>query len=170
MWPAPLTSTFVLSNLAIPDSWGPRTHDGYDVGRRPNERYLHPMMQTHSVRWGDVNARVKNAPTPSQDMDPMICWMTIEPLRAKQKLAFKHTTRAGRTLVKDIRFRLAVNTLHRDRETKERGLDDIGRVQLRTTMPLLSDPYAKNQTSGSSILIDEATGVTVGAGVINAGS
>ena len=70
-------------------------------------------------------------------------------------------------MVKDIQYRLDVNTLHRDQDTKELGLNEIGRVQLRTTVPLLCDPYSKNRTTGSFILIDEATGVTVGAGMIN---
>ena len=86
---------------------------------------------------------------------------------AGQKLAIKHTTRTARALVKDIQYRLDVNTLHRDQDTKELGLNEIGRVQLRTTVPLLCDPYSKNRTTGSFILIDEATGVTVGAGMIN---
>jgi sulfate adenylyltransferase large subunit len=119
------------------------------------------------VSRGDMIARVKNAPKPSQDIDAMICWMTNEPLRPKQKLAIKHTTRNGRAMIKDIQYRLDVNTLHRDQETKELGLNEIGRVQLRTTVPLLCDPYSKNRTTGSFILIDEATGVTVGAGMIN---
>jgi sulfate adenylyltransferase large subunit len=119
------------------------------------------------VSRGDMIARVKNAPTPSQDIDAMVCWMTNEPLRPRQKLAIKHTTRTGRALVKDIQYRLDVNTLHRDQETGELGLNEIGRVQLRTTVPLLCDSYSKNRTTGSFILIDEATGVTVGAGMIN---
>jgi bifunctional enzyme CysN/CysC/sulfate adenylyltransferase subunit 1 len=119
------------------------------------------------VSRGDMIARVKNAPTPSQDIDAMICWMTTEPLRPRQKLAIKHTTRTGRALIKDIQYRLDVNTLHRDQETGELGLNEIGRVQLRTTVPLLCDSYSKNRTTGSFILIDEATGVTVGAGMIN---
>ncbi len=122
------------------------------------------------VSRGDMIARVKNAPKPSQDIDAMICWMTNEPLRPRQKLAIKHTTRMGRALVKDIQYRLDVNTLHRDQETKELELNEIGRVQLRTTVPLLCDPYSKNRSTGSFILIDEASGVTVGAGMINSGS
>jgi len=122
------------------------------------------------VSRGDMIARVNNAPHPSQDIDAMVCWMTNEPLRPRQKLAIKHTTRTGRALVKDVQYRLDVNTLHRDQETKELGLNEIGRVQLRTTVPLLCDPYSKNRTTGSFILIDEATGVTVGAGMINTGS
>ena len=119
------------------------------------------------VSRGDLIARVKNAPTPSQDIDAMVCWMTPTPLKPRQKLAIKHTTRTGRALVKDIQYRLDVNTLHRDQATSELGVNEIGRVTLRTTVPLLCDPYSKNRTTGSFILIDEATGVTVGAGMIN---
>ncbi|HWV27082.1 MAG TPA: GTP-binding protein [Aeromicrobium sp.] len=116
---------------------------------------------------GDMIARPKNAPEPQQDIDAMVCWMTPTPLRKGAKLAIKHTTRTARTIVKDVQYRLDVNTLHRDQETAELGLNEIGRVQLRTTAPLLADPYAKNRATGSFILIDEATGVTVGAGMIN---
>lgn len=119
------------------------------------------------VSRGDMIARVNNAPTPSQDIDAMVCWMTTTPLQPRQKLAIKHTTRTGRALVKDIAYRLDVNTLHRDQETKSLGVNEIGRVTLRTTVPLLVDPYSRNRTTGSFILIDEATGVTVGAGMIN---
>jgi sulfate adenylyltransferase large subunit len=118
------------------------------------------------VSRGDMIARVKNAPTPSQDIDAMVCWMTNAPLKPRAKLAIKHTTRMARALVKDLQYRLDVNTLHRDQDTKELGLNEIGRVQLRTTVPLLCDAYSQNRTTGSFILIDEATGVTVGAGMI----
>ena len=118
------------------------------------------------VSRGDMIARVKNAPQPSQDIDAMVCWMTTAPLKPRQKLAIKHTTRTARALVKDIQYRLDVNTLHRDQETKELGVNEIGRVQLRTTVPFLCDPYSKNRSTGSFILIDEASGVTVGAGMI----
>ncbi len=119
------------------------------------------------VSRGDMICRPQNAPTPSQDIDAMICWMATDTLRPRQKLAIKHTTRVGRAMIKDIQYRLDVNSLHRDLETKELGLNEIGRVQLRTTVPLLCDPYEKNRTTGSFVLINEATGVTVGAGMIN---
>jgi bifunctional enzyme CysN/CysC/sulfate adenylyltransferase subunit 1 len=119
------------------------------------------------VSRGDMICRARNAPTPAQDIDAMVCWMTTEPLTPRRKLAIKHTTRTGRALVKDVQYRLDINTLHRDQDSNQLGLNEIGRVQLRTTMPLLADPYAKNRTTGSFILIDEATGSTVGAGMIN---
>jgi bifunctional enzyme CysN/CysC/sulfate adenylyltransferase subunit 1 len=149
---------------------------GIDLFDREIEQAFPPMSVTVrleddvDVSRGDMIARVNNAPTPSQDIDAMVCWMTNEPLRPRQKLAIKHTTRTARAVVKDVKYRLDVNTLHRDQDTQELGLNEIGRVQLRTTVPLLCDPYGRNRTTGSFVLIDEATGVTVGAGMINTGA
>jgi sulfate adenylyltransferase large subunit len=146
---------------------------GIDLFDKEIDQAFPPMSVTIrleddvDVSRGDMIARVNNAPTATQDIDAMICWMTTAPLRPKAKLAIKHTTRTGRVMVKDIQYRLDVNTLHRDQETKELGVNEIGRVQLRCTVPLLVDPYSKNRTTGSFILIDETTGVTVGAGMIN---
>jgi bifunctional enzyme CysN/CysC/sulfate adenylyltransferase subunit 1 len=119
------------------------------------------------VSRGDMLCRPQNAPQPTQDIDAMVCWMTNEPLRSRQKLSIKHTTRSGRAMVKAVQYRLDVNSLHRDQAAGELGLNEIGRVQLRTQIPLLADPYSKNRTTGSFILVDEATGVTIGAGMIN---
>jgi bifunctional enzyme CysN/CysC/sulfate adenylyltransferase subunit 1 len=119
------------------------------------------------VSRGDMICRPQNAPRPSQDIDAMICWMSTEPMRPRQKLAIKHTTRTGRAMIKSIQYRLDVNSLHRDQDSHQLDLNEIGRVQLRTTVPLLCDPYSTNRSTGSFILIDEATGVTVGAGMIN---
>lgn len=119
------------------------------------------------VSRGDMICRPMNAPTPSQDIDAMICWMVPQPLRVGRKLAIKHTTRTARALIKDIQYRLDVNSLHRDLDAGELGVNEIGRVHFRTTQPLLCDPYAQNRATGSFILIDEATGSTVAAGIIN---
>ena len=94
------------------------------------------------VSRGDMIARINNAPTASQDIDAMVCWMSTTPLQPRQKLAIKHTTRSARALVKDIQYRLDVNTLHRDNEATSLGLNEIGRIQLRTTTPLLTKPPA----------------------------
>jgi len=87
-------------------------------------------------------------------------------LRERDKLTIKHTTRSARALVKAVQYRLDVNTLHRDDTAAELALNEIGRVQLRTTQPLFFDEYRRNRTTGSFILIDEATNNTVGAGMI----
>jgi bifunctional enzyme CysN/CysC len=81
-------------------------------------------------------------------------------------LAIKHTTRWGRTMVKDLQYRLDVNTLHRDESATDLALNEIGRVQLRTTVPLFFDEYRRNRTTGSFVLVDESTQNTVGAGII----
>jgi len=105
--------------------------------------------------------------TSGQDIDAMVCWMSeASSLTARDKLAIKHTTRSARALVKNVQYRLDVNTLHRDDQASSLALNEIGRVQLRTTQPLFFDEYRRNRTTGSFILIDEATNNTVGAGMI----
>jgi bifunctional enzyme CysN/CysC len=96
----------------------------------------------------------------------MVCWMADAPLRPGRQLALKHTTRSVRTLVKDLQYRLDVNTLHRDEAADALHLNDIGRVRLRTTAPLLADEYRRNRSTGGFILVDEVTNATVGAGMI----
>ncbi len=118
------------------------------------------------VSRGDMICRANNAPTPTQDIDAMVCWMAERPLQPRQKIVVKHTTRSARAMVKDIQYRLDVNTLHRDQDAGELGLNDIGRVKLRTTQPLFVDDYARNRATGRFILVDEATNATVGAGML----
>jgi bifunctional enzyme CysN/CysC len=115
---------------------------------------------------GDMICRPHNAPSVTQDVEAMVCWMSDRPLRKGAKLALKHTTKSVRTLVKDLRYTLDINTLHRHEGTAELGLNEIGRVLLRTTGPLFADPYRRNRATGSFVLIDEATNVTAGAGMI----
>jgi bifunctional enzyme CysN/CysC len=115
---------------------------------------------------GDMICRPTNQPTVGQDVDAMVCWMTDTPLVPATKLIIKHTTRTGRALVKDIRYRLDVNTLHRDERASSLGLNETGRLTLRTTQPLFFDDYRRNRTTGSFILIDEVNHATAGAGMI----
>jgi bifunctional enzyme CysN/CysC len=118
------------------------------------------------VSRGDLICRPGNTPEPVKEIDAMVCWMTDRPLEKGRKYAIKHTTRSGRAVVSEIGYRLDINTLHRDHESVGLGLNDIGRVVLRTTTPLFVDPYRRNRATGSFVLIDEATNVTVGAGMI----
>jgi bifunctional enzyme CysN/CysC len=90
-----------------------------------------------------------------------------QPLLPGAKLALKHTTRSARAMVKDLQYRIDVNTLHRDEGCQSLKLNEIGRVKLRTTVPLFFDEYRRNRHTGSFILIDEGTNATVGAGMIN---
>ena len=116
---------------------------------------------------GDLICRPHNTPTVTQDIEAMICWMDeTHTLQPGHKYTIKHTTRTARALIKNLHYRLDVNTLHRDDTTTHLTLNDIGRVRLRTTQPLLADPYRRNRTTGGFILIDESTNRTVGAGMI----
>jgi bifunctional enzyme CysN/CysC len=118
------------------------------------------------VSRGDMLCRPANRPTVGQDLDAMVCWMTDQPLAARSMLALKHTTRTVRAMVTDIAYRLDINTLHRDEAADLLGLNDIGRVRLRVTAPIFYDAYSRNRTTGSFILIDEATNRTVAAGML----
>ena len=143
-----------------------------DGPRGPVEEAFAPMSVTVRLRddldvsRGDMICRPMNAPRAEQDLDAMVCWMTDEPLRARQRIAIKHTTRSVRAMVKELQYRLDINTLHREQGAAELGLNDIGRVKLRTTQPLFVDDYARNRVTGRFILVDEATNVTVGAGML----
>ena len=116
---------------------------------------------------GDMICRPNNQPNSSQDVDAMICWMDERSrLTPGGKYAIKHTTRAARALVRDLHYRLDVNTLHRDETAAHLALNEIGRVTLRATTPLFWDEYRRNRTTGSFVLVDEHTHATVAAGMI----
>ncbi|MFN8052975.1 MAG: sulfate adenylyltransferase subunit CysN [Acidimicrobiales bacterium] len=116
---------------------------------------------------GDMICRPNNQPQVGQDIEAMICWMTEQSsLTVGAKLAIKHTTRNARALVKQLQYRLDINSLHREEGAGSLGLNEIGRVTLRTTQPLFFDEYRRNRVTGSFILIDEATNNTVAAGMI----
>jgi bifunctional enzyme CysN/CysC len=115
---------------------------------------------------GDMICRPHNQPRSSQDVEAMVCWLTDEPLRVRGMYAVKHTTRSARAQVRSVDYRIDVNTLHRDEGAETLGLNEIGRIKLRTTQPLFVDEYRRNRTTGSFLVIDEATGATVGAGMV----
>ena len=115
---------------------------------------------------GDMIVRKNNKPEISQDVDLMICWMNDRPLQLNGKYALKHTTRDARCVVKDVKYKMDISTMHRVTDDKNLGRNDIGRISIRTTVPLMFDSYRKNRITGSIILIDEATNETVGAGMI----
>jgi sulfate adenylyltransferase subunit 1 (EFTu-like GTPase family) len=115
---------------------------------------------------GDMLARPNNTPTVTQDVDAMICWFSDRPLREGGVYGIKHTTRTARAKVQHLTYRLDINTLHRDDSTPTIEMNDLGRVTLRTTVPLFVDEYRRNRVTGSFILIDESTFETVGGGMI----
>jgi bifunctional enzyme CysN/CysC len=143
------------------------TADGPVVEAFPPMSVVVRLADELDVSRGDMICRPHNAPRAAQDVEALICWMdeqaAIEPGR---KYALKHTTRNVRTVVRDIQYRLDVNTLHREEAPGSLRLNEIGRVTLRTTQPLFVDEYRRNRSTGGFILVDEATNRTVAAGIV----
>jgi len=142
-------------------------------GGEPVEEAFAPMAVTIrladeiDVSRGDMICRVNNRPQVAQDVDATICWLSdTAPLKVGGKYTVKHTTRTAKALVKELQYRLDVNTLHREEGVAELGLNDIGRVKLRTQAPLFFDEYRRNRLTGSFILVDDTSQATVAAGMI----
>lgn len=115
---------------------------------------------------GDMIVRTNNQPHVGQDIDLMVCWLNEKPLNPGGKYSIKHTTQDLRCIVKQIRYKVNINTLHRIEDDLKIGLNDIGRISIRTTRPIFYDSYRRNRTTGSMILVDEFTNETVAAGMI----
>ena len=144
-----------------------------DTADGPVEEAFPPMAVTITladdidVSRGDMFCRPQNAPTVAQEIDAHVCWMDdTASLAEARKYAIKHTTRWARAVVRDVTYRIDVNTLHRVEDASELSLNEIGRIHLRVTQPLFVDTYQQNRQTGSFILVDESTNRTVAAGMI----
>jgi sulfate adenylyltransferase large subunit len=117
------------------------------------------------VSRGDMIVEAEDQPAIAREFEAILCWMSESPMRPGSRYAIKHTTRTARAIVEQLEHRVDVNTL-RHEHAGQLELNEIGRVRLRFSAPLMVDPYARNRTTGSFILIDEATNDTVGAGMV----
>jgi len=141
------------------------------AGKQLNEAYA-PMSVTINladdvdISRGDMIAKVDNQPETGQDIDLMVCWMTPKKLVLNGKYGLRHTSRDARCVIKEVKYKVNINTLHRDEEETSIGMNDIGRIKVRTTVPLFYDRYTRNRITGSVIIVDEFTNETVGAGMI----
>jgi sulfate adenylyltransferase subunit 1 len=115
---------------------------------------------------GDLFAKPHNQPAVTQDVEAMVCWFSPKPLALGGKYIVRHATRETKSVVKAVRYKVDINTLHKKEDDLAIGMNDIGRIHVRTATPLMIDPYKRNRTTGSFILIDEFTNATVGAGMI----
>jgi len=115
---------------------------------------------------GDMIVKENNVPQIDQDLDVMVCWMNEKPLLPRTKYHLKHTTNDVKCMIKEIKYKVDVNTLNRIEDGQELKVNEIARVSIRTTKPLFFDSYRKNRQTGSIILIDEATNNTMGVGII----
>jgi sulfate adenylyltransferase subunit 1 len=115
---------------------------------------------------GDMIAGTIDPPTVGQDIELMVCWMGEKKLTVGGRYAVKQTTRDARCVIREVQYKLNINTFERKTDDVEIGMNDVGKIKIRTTVPLVYDSYQRNRATGSLILIDEATHVTVGAGMI----
>lgn len=125
------------------------------------------LNENIDISRGDMITKSNNQPNQSQEIDAMVCWMDNKPLNLNNKFIIKHTTRECRAILKEIVYKLDLNSLKRIEDSTNLAMNDIARIKLKTTAPLLFDSYRKNRASGSFILIDETNFNTVAAGMIN---
>ena len=143
------------------------TADGPVTEARPSMAVTLLLTDDLDISRGDMICRPHNHPTPSQDLDAMVAWMDSDhPLALRKVYTLKHTTRAVRAMVTDLRYRLDVHSLHRDETASHLELNEIGRITLRSTSPLFADDYRHNRVTGSFVLIDEGSNQTAAAGML----
>ncbi len=137
-----------LPEAVPPLSVSVRLADDIDVGR------------------GDMLVRAgSREPLVTSELTATVCWLNQRALTVGGTYAIKHTTRSARAVVREVVARLDVNTLHRE-PARGLGLNEIGEIALKTNVPLVVDPYARNRATGSFVLIDEATNATAAAGMV----
>lgn len=141
--------------------------DGEQKEAFPPQSITVELEEDFDLSRGDMIVRANNQPNVTQDIEVMICWFdNAKPLMPRGKYTIQHTTQTARCIVKEIRYKLDINTLHRMPDEEKINMNDIARVSLRTTKALFVDSYRQNRITGSIILVDEATNNTVAAGMI----
>jgi sulfate adenylyltransferase subunit 1 len=115
---------------------------------------------------GDMLVKANNPPEASQDVEAMVCWFSQKPMETRGKYLLRHTTKETKAIVQELRYQVDIETLHKKEGTSALGMNDIGRIALRTAAPLFYDSYRRNRLTGSFILIDPGTHETVAAGMI----
>jgi len=115
---------------------------------------------------GDMIVRSNNKPEAQQDLEVMLCWLNNSPAKPRAKYTIKHTSNEQKAMIKEVLYKIDINTLNRSSDDTEMSMNDICKVKIRTTKPLMIDPYRENRTTGSIILIDDATNETVAAGMV----
>jgi sulfate adenylyltransferase subunit 1 len=116
---------------------------------------------------GDMIVRENNQPESVQELDAQICWMGDQPLNSATRYIVRHGTSEVKSMIREVLYKMDINTLHRDESDTNIGMNDIARIKLRTASPLLVDDYRRNRTTGSFVLIDPNSNLTVAAGFIS---
>jgi len=141
------------------------SYDGELESAFPTMSVALRLSEEIDVSRGDMIVEPDDQPVSARELEAVLCWMSEQPLQPRGRYTIKHTTRTARAVVEQIEHRVDVNTLEHVAAT-QLTLNEIGRVRLRSSAPLVVDPYARNRTTGSFILIDEASNDTVAAGMV----
>ena len=115
---------------------------------------------------GDMIVRENNVPEIGQDIEVLVTWMSTRPIQSRTKVVIKHTTNETIGMVKELKYKIDINTLHCLENIDKVEMNDIARLSIRTAKPLFYDAYKRNRQTGSIIIIDEQTNETIGAGMI----
>ena len=139
----------------------------------PQQEVFAPMSATITLEdeidmsRGDMLVKANNQPVPTQDIDAMVCWFSSnKSLAGRGKYILRHTTKEVKAIVTEVCYKININTLRKIEDDLTLNLNDIGRIKVRTSAPLIADSYKSNRTTGSFVLIDELTNATVAAGMI----
>ncbi len=124
------------------------------------------LTEEIDISRGDTLVKSNNPPTVAQDIEAMICWFSNKPMPPKAKLVIRHTTQETKAIIQEVKYHVDINTLHKIEGVTGFTMNDIGRISLRTAVPLIHDSYRRNRITGSFILIDPGTNETVAAGMI----
>lgn len=118
------------------------------------------------VSRGDMIVKKNNKPEPAQEFDAMLCWFNNTPAQSRAKYTIVHTSNEQKAMLKEVVYKIDINTYSRILDNPTLTMNDIARVTVKTTRPLMIDEYRDNRITGSFVLIDDATHETVAAGMI----
>jgi sulfate adenylyltransferase subunit 1 len=157
--------------LVMPSGFETRIADIYLDGRTIHEAFppqsvVITLADDIDISRGDMIVKPNNPPLALQDIEAMVCCFSTKPVAAGSKYIVRHTTRETKAILPDVRYLVDMETLHKKEGITAMAMNDIGRVSLRTAQPLMTDPYSRNRSTGSLILIDPLTNETVAAGMI----
>ena len=125
------------------------------------------LKEDIDISRGDMIVKVNNPPNRGQDIEAMLCWFSDKKMMLRGKYSLRHTTKEVKAIVSDLQYKININTLRKIEDDKEFGMNEIGRVSIRTSSPIYFDSYENNRTTGSFILVDDMTNETVAAGMIS---
>ena len=125
------------------------------------------LKEDIDISRGDMIVKVNNPPNRGQEIEAMLCWFSDKKMIPMGKYSLRHTTKEVKAIVSDLQYKININTLRKIEDDKEFGMNEIGRVSIRTSSPIYFDSYANNRTTGSFILVDDMTNETVAAGMIS---